>query len=95
LGYQTPATVYAGKAKGTFPSILIWPHFCLDDGVRFTPLRGCFKIIKPIFQQYRWFDLIQNVKQIWLPKPHKSRIWRWQGLVLTAYGRKYAKYAFF
>lgn len=23
LGYQTPATVYAGKAKGTFPSILI------------------------------------------------------------------------
>jgi putative transposase len=23
LGYQTPATVYSGKAKGTFPSILI------------------------------------------------------------------------
>lgn len=23
LGYQTPATVYAGKAKGTFPSLLI------------------------------------------------------------------------
>ena len=23
LGYQTPATVYAGKAQGTFPSILI------------------------------------------------------------------------
>jgi putative transposase len=23
LGYQTPATVYFGKAKGTFPSILI------------------------------------------------------------------------
>ena len=23
LGYQTPATVYAGKARGTFPSILI------------------------------------------------------------------------
>jgi len=23
LGYQTPATVYCGKAKGTFPSILI------------------------------------------------------------------------
>jgi hypothetical protein len=32
-------------------------------------LRGRFKIISQCFQWYRWFDLIHNVKQIWISKP--------------------------